>query len=332
MFGTYAQSTWQMPGWNVEASVRLDGWWPRNEKNYVSVQPRVALKRFIGEDRAVKLAVGRYTQFTHSLRDEELPLGIDVWVLSGDRAPAVVSDQAQLGVESYFGDAWFAAVETYYRWFDGVTANNLAEDPNDLHDDLLHGTGRSYGADLHLRRETGRVRPTLALSWLKATRTFEDIYAGFEESPRVRYAPIFDRRLDVDLVIQVELPRRWELGVRWNLGTGLPYTRPLGSYIFWDYSSLEGNRQIPTQSDTLTAVVLGDRNSERYPTYHRLDVGVRRRFDKAWGSITPFIDVLNVYDRRNVLFYFYQYDRSPPTRAGISMFPMLPTAGLEVRF
>jgi hypothetical protein len=331
MFGTYAQSTWQLSGWNIETSMRLDGWWPRKEKSYVSVQPRVAVKRFMGEDRAVKLAVGRYAQFTHSLRDEELPLGIDVWVLSGDRAPAVVSDQAQLGVESYFG-SWFMAVETYYRWFEGVTANNVAEDPNDVLDDLLHGTGRSYGADLHVRRETGRVRPTLAVSWLKATRTFEDIFSGYAVPPQLQYAPIFDRRIDVDLVIQVELPREWELGMRWNLGTGLPYTRPLGSYLFWDYSSLEGNRDIPTQSDTLTAIVLGPRNSERYPTYHRLDVGVRRTFEKSWGAITPFIDVLNVYNRRNVLFYFYQYDESPPTRAGISMFPLLPTVGLEVRF
>jgi hypothetical protein len=332
MFGTYAQSTWQFPGWNLETSVRLDGWWPRNEKSYVSLQPRFAVKRFLGEDNAVKLALGRYAQFAHSLRDEELPIGIDVWVLSGDRAPAVVSDQVQLGVESYFADGWFAALETYYRWFDGVTSNNLAEDPNDVLDDLLHGTGRSYGADLQVRRETGRVRPSLALSWLKASRTFEDVYSGYAEPPRVQYAPIFDRRIDVDLVVQVELPWQWELGVRWNLGTGLPHTRPLGSYLFWDYSSLDGNRDIPTQSDTLTAVVLGKRNSERYPAYHRLDMGARRTFVKTWGSITPFIDVLNIYDRRNVLFYFYQYDDSPPTRAGISMFPLLPTVGLEVRF
>ena len=78
--------------------------------------------------------------------------------------------------------------------------------------------------------------------------------------------------------------------------------------------------------------MLGARNAERYPTYHRLDAGVRRTFERSWGSFTPFIDVLNVYDRRNVLFYFYEYDRSPPTRAGISMFPFLPTAGLEVHF
>jgi hypothetical protein len=34
----------------------------------------------------------------------------------------------------------------------------------------------------------------------------------------------------------------------------------------------------------------------------------------------------------NVLFYFYNFDRTPPTRSGISMFPVLPTIGVDVTF
>jgi hypothetical protein len=33
-----------------------------------------------------------------------------------------------------------------------------------------------------------------------------------------------------------------------------------------------------------------------------------------------------------VLFYFYQFDTNPPTRSGVSMFPVLPTIGLEATF
>jgi hypothetical protein len=79
-------------------------------------------------------------------------------------------------------------------------------------------------------------------------------------------------------------------------------------------------------------VALGARNGERYPTYHRLDVSLRRTFQKSWGSLTPHLDVVNVYNRRNVLFYFYESHRDPPRRSGVSMFPLLPTIGLEVRF
>ena len=54
--------------------------------------------------------------------------------------------------------------------------------------------------------------------------------------------------------------------------------------------------------------------------------------DKSWGTITPYVSVLNVYNQRNVLFYFFEYDRTPPTRSGVSMFPVLPTFGMEIAF
>jgi hypothetical protein len=33
-----------------------------------------------------------------------------------------------------------------------------------------------------------------------------------------------------------------------------------------------------------------------------------------------------------VLFYFFNDDRDPPTRSGISMFPVLPSIGVEASF
>jgi hypothetical protein len=184
-----------------------------------------------------------------------------------------------------------------------------------------------------VRREVGRVRPILAVSWLRAWREFDDAFDS-PDAPPLRYAPIFDRRIDVDLVVQAMLPRDVELGVRWSLGTGLPYTRPTGGYVFYEYSLIDGAwKHRSEESDTLrSAVVLGPRNAERYPLYHRLDVGARKTYRRRWGTLTPHVDLLNAYDRRNVLFYFYQYDRDPPTRSGLSMFPFLPTVGLEVRF
>ena len=80
------------------------------------------------------------------------------------------------------------------------------------------------------------------------------------------------------------------------------------------------------------AVVLAERGSSRYPAYHRLDASFRKTYDKSWGFLTPYVNLVNVYNRKNVLFYFFEYERSPPTRSGVSMFPILPTFGLEARF
>lgn len=341
LLGGYAQLAWSRPrAWLVEAGARVDRWSPDPGRPEVQWAPRVAVKRFFaGGDGAVKVAVGRYTQHVHSLRDEEIPLGLDVWVLAGDRAPSLVSDQVQAGVEGYLGEAWFASLEGYLRDFDGVVTFNPADDPNDALDDILRGTGRSYGADLLVRKEGGDVNGWLAVSWLRARRTFPDMLAPERPAPSVTYAPVFDRRLDVDLVLRYPLPWGWEGGLRWNVGTGTPYTRALGTYASYTPRVLEQGGRLEWDGSgeedspfSQYAVYLEDRNASRYPTYHRLDLSARKTVRKSWGTLVPYVDILNTYNRRNVLFYAYEYEVPPPVRSGFSMFPLLPTFGLEVHF
>ncbi len=332
---TWAAWVWRPGPWLVEAGTRLDAWSaevPGEPASYPA--PRFAAKRFFaGGDAAVKLALGRYTQFVHSLRDEELPLGIDIWVLSGDRAPVVVSDQVQGGIEGFAGD-WFVSLEAYYRDLAGVATNNFADDPNDARDDLVGGTGEAYGTDLFVRRERGRTRPSLSVSWLRASRTFPDATAGRDPVPLVQYAPIFDRRLDIEFTLRTVLARGIEAGLRWNYGSGLPYTRPLGGYTVFSFEPTNQRRFTfdPPSDSAELGVLLGPRNGQRYPPYHRLDVTFRKEMQRSWGTITPYLDIVNLYNRKNPLFYFYEFDRDPPTRSGVSMFPFLPTIGAELKF
>ena len=205
--GSYLQASWSRPReWVLEVGSRLDLWHPNQGDQIMEIAPRVALKRFFNDGNvALKLAAGRYTQFLHSLRDEDLPIGLDVWVVAGDRAPPVVSDQLQLGIEGYAGQDWFWALEGYTRTFNGVVAVNGADDPNDELDDILSGKGLSYGADLLVRKETGTLTGWATLSFLKADRTFPDTYSPFIPQPDVTYPPIFDRRIDFDLVLRLSL-------------------------------------------------------------------------------------------------------------------------------
>jgi len=341
LFG-YVQGEWRSPlTWILEAGARLDRWGPSKGESRVTFSPRLSLKRFLLRSQwAVKGSVGRYTQYLHSIRDEELPLGLDVWILAGRRAPFVVSDQLQVGLEGYPREGWFLSLEGYHRSFDGVITTNLADDPNLEGDDFLPGTGSSYGADLFLRHTGAATTGWLTVSFLKASRSFPDFLSVLDPTPEITYPPIFDRRVDVDLVLQRDLGRGWEVGLRWNYGSGLPYTRPLGTYQYltprlmpgsgleWDSGSEEGDES----GDGLYGVVLSQRNAVRYPPRHRLDLSIRWTLERGWGRMTPYLNVLNVYNRTNVLFYFFEYEKDPPVRTGISMFPFLPTLGLEVSF
>ncbi len=340
LWSAYAQTSWGRPGrWLIEAGTRVDRWLPDPGESVVELSPRLAVKRFIGGSRwALNASLGRYTQFLHSLRDEELPLGLDVFILAGRRAPHVVSDQVQVGLEAFPNDEWSFSLEGYARSFDGVLTFNTSDDPNDDLDDVLVGDGVSWGADAMVRRTGSPINGWVALSFLKAHRTFPDVHSGEIDRPDVTYAPIFDRRIDLDVVLRLPALRGWDASMRLNVGTGTPYTRPLASFAAYQPRFLKDGGRSGWAGDAESgefsgyAVLLGDRNAERYPVYHRLDLSFRREFDKGWGTLTPHIDLLNAYNQRNVLFYFYEYDRTPAVRSGISMFPILPTVGLEVRF
>jgi hypothetical protein len=338
----YLQAAWRQPGaWSVDAGLRVEGWSGGGVQVFEPT-PRLAVRRFVaGGDMALKASVGRYVQFVHSVRDEEVPLGIDFWVTTGEFLPHVVSDQLQVGLEGFLGEGWYLSADAYLRGFEGVVTQNPANDPNDPADVYIAGKGTAWGADAFLERDHGRIQGSLSLSFLKADRTFPDILSGQFPRGEVTYPPAFDRRLDADLVLRFPLGRGWDGGFRWHVGTGVPYTRPEASYpVFGPRQTRDGRlrwqsaneTEGPANEDGPTAVLLGPRNGERYPLYHRLDLSARRTFVRRWGSATPYLNVLNVYNQPNVLFYFYDYGDVPATRSGLTMFPLLPTLGVEVRF
>ncbi len=329
----YSQAHWNPnPGWLVEGGVRVDYWQPNAGPTEMTLSPRFAIRRFLREgNSAVRLAAGRYSQFIHSTRDEEFPFGLDTWILAGARAPRVVSDQVQLGAETFFGDddQWFASLEGYFRDFDGVAALNAAEDPNDDTDELVVGNGDAYGLDLFVKRDRGNTTGWLSVSFLKTVRSFPDTRVGVDPQPWITYPPVFDRRFEADLSLRRDLG--WwglETGIRANFGTGLPYTKPLGAFHLYRTQFVTG--ALGVEDDN--AVVLGPRNGSRYPAQHRLDLSLRKTVRRSWGTITPYMSIINVYNRKNVLFYFFDYQSSPPTRQGVSMIPFLPTVGVEASF
>lgn len=168
----------------------------------------------------------------------------------------------------------------------------------------------------------------------------------------VRTPFAYDRRHVANLALDYRLGRRWRLGATFRYGTGFPYTPAIGyapvivTRYQADDPTAEPEVEILTDSRTGLArfdVVYDEgesAGSARLPVYHRLDLRLSRalRFFGIEGQF--YADVVNVYNRKNLLAYHYAVtvDASRPEREPqlrrerTTMLPILPTIGLSLTF
>jgi hypothetical protein len=103
-----------------------------------------------------------------------------------------------------------------------------------------------------------------------------------------------------------------DIGVRFRYMGGRPYTpaewNPVTRY--WEYTN-----------ELL--------NSARYPDYHRLDIRWDHKFVFKNWSLSWYLEVENVYNRKNVWFYIYENDGTIET---INQFKIFPVGGLVIEF
>jgi hypothetical protein len=313
----YADDQWHVgnrlilrPGFRVEHVTAA-------EKTVLS--PRLTAKWFLTPTTAVTASAGRYHQVIHSIRDQELPVTIYEFWIGADRfVPIGRADHLVLGVERWLGDDWQITLEGYRKNYGGLVTPNSAQDLAVFGDEFIPTDGWAWGGDFLLRKHAGALRGWLGYGFTKAER---------RQAGGAAYPPGHDRRHTLNLVLFLTGPLGADVGLRWGLGSPLPYTGFVGE---WNHRQYDATRHRFEDADhePISAGI----NGERYPAYNRLDLSLRWDFTK-WGvRWEPYLQVANVYNRKNVFLYFFDYGTVPATRTGVSQLPLLPTFGIEFSF
>ncbi|MDO8666743.1 MAG: hypothetical protein Q7J79_09035, partial [Gemmatimonadales bacterium] len=312
----YAEDQWRARPWLLlRPGLRLT-----RAGDFTGLAPRFSAKAFVNPNTAITLSGGRYFQYIHSLRQEEIPISLfEFWVGTDSVVPVSAADQAILGAERWFGEGLSLSAEAYWKEMRNLVDGNPEEDPGVVGDEFFTARGTAYGFDLYLRKTTGRFTGWVTYTLGKVTRTVDDTGE--------RYAPAQDRRHTFNAVANLAGP----LGARWTLrfgyGSALPYTGISGQWIHRFY---DPGRNIFIGA--FTEPYRTARNTLRYPAYSRLDLAARWSFGWLGARWNPTASLLNAYSRTNVFTYFYDYTENPPVRRGFSQFPLFPTVGLEVEF
>ncbi|MEO1022376.1 MAG: TonB-dependent receptor [Bacteroidota bacterium] len=322
----YLQDTWRpSERWKFVGGARLNYF---SDGDYLRLEPRVSAE-FKPTDRIrLQAAYGRYNQFLTLITNEAFS-GFDVWLTSDEGVPPAYSDQFVIGTKTKPFTGYGFDVELYYR-----TMNDLFEldpflpDAAGLPYDQIFrfGTGDAYGAEFFFEKQTGRftgfIGYTLAYTWRKFLLYNNSI--GDPDGGGRSFPPKYDRLNDINVVGSYRLSKKWKATVSFNYATGQAYTEPLGRYQLQD--------PVWTGED-FDVLTTGRINASRLPDYHRLDIAFSRYATFfGMGSAEWQFQIVNVYSRRNVWFYLFDFEDNPITRNEVNLLPILPTVSYTVNF
>jgi hypothetical protein len=324
----------------IEPSFRLQWYASLSE---VSPEPRLAVKYNITNHFRLKFAGGLYSQNLIAARSERDVVNLFYAIISGpDNLPDYFDGEERtsalqkashliLGAEIDVSNNITANIEGYYKYFSQLTNLNRnkvydedknPEQPALLKEDFILEKGDAYGVDFTLKYDQRNYYFWLVYSYAFVNRYYEDI-----DSVMQQYYPHFDRRHNLNLVGTYRMGSKltWEISARWNFGSGFPFTQTQGNFekinfdegIYSDYLTENGE----------LGIIYSELNQGRLPTYHRLDINLKKRFNITENSkIDIDLSLVNVYNRKNVFY------RDRISGEIVYQLPFMPSLGLTWTF
>jgi hypothetical protein len=295
-----------------------------SKQNYTNIEPRFTVA-YHQDQSAWKASYQRVNQYLHLISNTTSPTPLDVWTPSGRYLKPQQSNQWALGYVSDRENGNSMEVEIFYKhttnrydYIDGaeLVANEAIEQI------LLPGTARAYGLELLFKKTKGRVTSIAGYTFSRAEQKTPGQLAN---EPGINkgdwYLSAYDKTHDLSLNMSYTHSNKWKWDTNVILQTGQPITYPLGQYEFM------GTR-VPS---------FGQRNGQRLPTYHRIDISAtltpKKQQDKKIKGSWVF-SIYNIYNRRNAATVSFKQDPETGKNQAykLSIFGIIPSLIYNMRF
>ncbi|HEX2960786.1 MAG TPA: TonB-dependent receptor [Ignavibacteriales bacterium] len=261
---------------------------------------------------SLKAGLGRYSQEMVTLSNENDLISIfEPWTIIQPNIAASEATQFTLGLSYFLTENFTVDLEGYYKYLTNLSEANynkyFVTDP-----DYINVKGEAYGIESLIKVQTSGmyVKAGYSLSW------------SFKiDSKGVRYVPKYDLRHSLNILTGYDLGRGFELNATWFLNSGLPFSPITG---FYDRLQIDNVWNVQDLTSFRGSTIWDRRNLERLTVYHRLDIGMSKKFNFGFAQFTLDASIMNVYNRKNI-FYF---DKN--TGKQVNMLPFLPSVSLKV--
>jgi hypothetical protein len=285
-------------------------------KTYINPEPRFSLSYNFAKDMSVKAAYSRNTQNIHLLSNTTTSSPTDRWIMTSNNIRPEIADQVSVGYFYNFLNNMFEfSIEGYYKWMQNqidyrngasLIANETVETQ------LLYGNGRAYGGELFFKKRVGKLTGWVSYTLSRTERRFDSI------NSRNWYPARYDRTHDVSIVLMWDITPRINVSATWVYSTGNAVTYGDGKYYI----------------NGAWVTHYADRNSDRFPPYHRMDIGATfvLKKHKMWEHDLN-VSIYNVYARQNAYqITFKTNDNGQSITQQLSLFKIVPSITYNFKF
>ncbi len=295
-------------------------------ERFGNLEPRFALSYQLNEKSSIKTSYNRMAQYLHLISNTTSATPLDVWAPSGKFLKPQIADQFAIGYFRNFNDNKFSIeAEVYYKTIDNRVdyidgADLIAQ--NTIETEILIGESRAYGLELLLRKNKGKFTGWLAYTLSKSEqRTPGGAAGGLGINNGNWYNTPFDRTHDLSFTGSYKLNDKWRFGANFAFQTGRPVTYPDGQF----------------QYNGLSVATYAERNADRLPSYHRLDLSAtlipRKNKNRKWQSEWVF-SIYNAYNRRNAasITFGQNTDTGVNEATRTAIFGIIPSVSYNFKF
>ncbi|SKB49818.1 TonB-dependent receptor [Dyadobacter psychrophilus] len=256
-----------------------------------NLEPRFSLSYQLNENSSFKASYNRIAQYLHLISNTTSATPLDVWAPSGKFIEPQIADQYAVGYFRNLKENMFSIeAEAYYKTIDNrIDYINGAEliAQNTIETEILTGEARAYGLEFLLRKNHGDFTGWVAYTMSKSQqRTPGGAAGGAGINNGKWYNSNWDRTHDFELTGSYKLNEKWRFGANMVFQTGRPVTYPNGQFVY----------------NGLSVATYSERNADRLPAYHRLDLSAtltpRKNKDRKWQGEWVF-GIYNAYNRSN---------------------------------
>lgn len=278
--------------WRLSASLKAQ-LWHDGDKFTPFLSPGIeTLLRISSSDR-LTVSAGILRQFLFQTGLSSVTLPYEFWLLAGKYCDPQSSLSGRLVYDKDLdGGAWRFGAELYWRSLSNQleykgSILDFVRDDYALEGSLLKGDGRSFGASLILRKQSGNLTGWIAYTLGRSLRSFEnpaypDIYPSNHE-----------RRHDLN-VMMTWTSGKWDIGGSFVAADGAPFTSVESLYV--------------AQNQLICN--FGEHNAARLKPYIRLDLSASLHFHRMpkgnpgrglENGLT--FSIYNATGRKNDIFY-----------------------------